>query len=76
MELIRKNLKIPVIITNMSARHSFGTLLMRQNIPMQYIQRAYGHQYSSTTENHLGQYSDGVKKQYTQAVVTALQGKR
>jgi len=76
MESIRKELDIPVAITNMSARHSFGTMLMRQHIPMAFIQRAYGHQYSSTTENYLGHYSDKVKKQNAETVVSVLQGKK
>jgi integrase len=74
MKNIGDDLEIKTPITNMSARHSFGTLLMRQEVPMSYIQRAYGHQYATTTENYLGAYSEKTKRLVTSKMLNVLKG--
>lgn len=62
---IAKELEINPDITAVYARHSFATILMNQEVPIEYISKALGHSDISTTSNYLGKFDMKIMKEHS-----------
>lgn len=69
MERIKKVCNISASCTTYSARHTFGTVAMRNGASMRLIQEAYGHQSFSTTENYLGDWEREEKRKVSEGLM-------
>ena len=45
-------------LTTYTARHSFATILLRNNVPIGFISQSLGHSDLKTTENYLGEFDE------------------
>lgn len=64
IDRIAKAVGITQHVTTYTARHSFATVLKRSSAPISYISEALGHKDLKTTENYLGSFDSGTRKQY------------
>ncbi|HYH16850.1 MAG TPA: site-specific integrase, partial [Flavisolibacter sp.] len=62
LKKIAQKLNIDVPLTNMSARHSFATVLKRKGVSTEFISESLGHTNLKTTESYLDSFTDDVKK--------------
>ncbi len=70
MKRILKNLGIDKKATTYVARHTFSTVLKRTGASTEYIQEALGHTDIKTTENYLGSFEKGIKKEYANKLIS------
>lgn len=54
---VTRILGIPEVITTGTARHCFATVLMQNNVPIEYISSALGHSSIRTTQHYLDGYT-------------------
>ena len=50
--------------TTYSARHSFGTNMLKQGAPMPFIQKCYGHASLAQTEDYIGDFTEQEQKEF------------
>jgi integrase/recombinase XerD len=62
LKKVAQKLNIDAPLTNMSARHSFATVLKRKGVSTEFISESLGHSSLKTTENYLDSFTDDVKK--------------
>lgn len=55
---IGETLGIEKDLTTYTARHSFATILLRNNVPIGFISQSLGHSDLKTTENYLGEFDE------------------
>lgn len=61
MKKIAKKLNIDSKVSTMVARHTWATILMKNNISMPYISKGLGHTSMTTTERYLGDFDQKQK---------------
>lgn len=64
MKKIARQLELDIHPTTYSARHSFGTLLMKKGVPLPYISECYGHSSLAITQDYLGDFTEDERKEY------------
>ena len=64
MNRIGKKVGITANLTTYVARHSFATILARNNVPHLFISQSLGHANIKTTENYLGSFEKGQSEEY------------
>jgi integrase/recombinase XerD len=62
MKAIGKSLKIKLPLTTYVARHTFSTVLKRNNVPTEMIAESLGHRDIKTTRNYLDSFEDESKR--------------
>jgi integrase len=65
LKSIATTLDIKGPLGNMSARHSFATVLKRKGVATEYISESLGHTSLTTTENYLDSFLDETKIKYS-----------
>jgi len=61
---IGETLGIEKDLTTYTARHSFATILLRNNVPIGFISQSLGHSDLKTTENYLGEFDEDKAIEY------------
>jgi len=61
---IGETLGIEKDLTTYTARHSFATILLRNNVPIGFISQSLGHSDLKTTENYLGEFDEEKALEY------------
>jgi len=61
MKKIAKKLSINKSVSTMVARHTWATILMKNNVSMAYISKGLGHTSMTTTERYLGDFDQDQK---------------
>jgi len=62
---IGESLGIEKDLTTYTARHSFATILLRNNVPIGFISQALGHSDLKTTETYLGEFDEEQAMEYS-----------
>ncbi len=70
MEAIGKELKIQQSIGTYAARHTFSTVLKRKGVSTEFIKEALGHSSVTVTENYLDSFTDDVKLEYANMLIS------
>jgi integrase/recombinase XerD len=68
MEIIGKELNLPLKPTTYVARHSFATVLRRNGVRTEEIGEFLGHSDIRTTQNYLDSFEDETKKEVVKAL--------
>ena len=63
MKTITNKLGIQNHVTTFVARHTWATILMRNNVPVSFISKGLGHTSISTTEKYLSDFNQDQKKE-------------
>ena len=62
---IGETLGIEKDLTTYTARHSFATILLRNNVPIGFISQSLGHSDLKTTETYLGEFDEEQAMEYS-----------
>ena len=62
---IGETLGIEKDLTTYTARHSYATTLLRNNVPIGFISQSLGHSDLKTTENYLGEFDEEKAVEYS-----------
>ena len=56
-------------ITTYFARHTYGTMLKRSGVPIEFIGEQFGHKSTKTTRNYLDSFEDEQRKKYAEMLI-------
>jgi len=61
-------LNLEIKLTSYTARHSYATIMKRNNVPTAYISDSVGHTNQRTIEDYFGSFEDSVKQDYAEVL--------
>ena len=70
MRRIVRKLDIKNRATTVVARHTWSTILMKNNVPVSYISKGLGHTSISTTEKYFGDFDQDQKKEVGEIIAS------
>ena len=65
LKRIGEKLNFPFKLTTYVARHSYATISMRNEVPVQHISESLGHSSLKVTSSYLGSFEENVKRDWT-----------